>query len=90
MILSADAHSDRENFLLPVVSDIRRHFTDAEIDWCVEESFAAIPRLHPDVGTIIPVAIRRWRKNLLKADTWREIAEFRRLLQVRAYDAVID
>lgn len=75
---------------LPVVSDIRRHFPDAEIDWCVEESFSAIPRLHPGVGTIIPVAIRRWRKNLLKADTWREIAEFRRLLQVHAYDAVID
>jgi len=75
---------------LPVVSDIRRHFPDAEIDWCVEESFVAIPRLHPGVGTIIPVAIRRWRKNLLKAKTWREIAEFRRLLRARAYDAVVD
>ncbi|UCV28248.1 lipopolysaccharide heptosyltransferase I [Ferribacterium limneticum] len=75
---------------LPVLSDIRRHFPDAEIDWCVEESFSAIPRLHPGVGTIIPVAIRRWRKNLLKAATWREIAEFRRLLQVCAYDAVVD
>ena len=75
---------------LPVLSDIRRHFPDAEIDWCVEESFSAIPRLHPGVGMIIPVAIRRWRKNLLKAATWREIAEFRRLLQARAYDAVVD
>lgn len=75
---------------LPVLSDIRRHFPDAEIDWCVEESFSAIPRLHPGVGTIIPVAIRRWRKNLLKAATWREIAEFRRLLRARAYDAVVD
>lgn len=75
---------------LPVLSDIRRHFPDAEIDWCVEESFSAIPRLHPGVGMIIPVAIRRWRKSLLKAATWREIAEFRRLLQARPYDAVVD
>ena len=75
---------------LPVLSDIRRHFPDAEIDWCVEESFSAIPRLHPGVGMIIPVAIRRWRKNLLRAATWREIAEFRRLLQARPYDAVVD
>ena len=75
---------------LPVLSDIRRHFPDAEIDWCVEESFSAIPRLHPGVGMIIPVAIRRWRKNLLKAATWREIAEFRRLLKACAYDAVVD
>jgi len=75
---------------LPVVSDIRRHFPDAEVDWCVEESFAAIPRLHPGVGKIIPVAIRRWRKNLLKASTWREFAEFRRALQAVPYDAVID
>ncbi|MBT9523198.1 MAG: lipopolysaccharide heptosyltransferase I [Dechloromonas sp.] len=75
---------------LPVVSDIRRHFPDATVDWCVEESFAAIPRLHPGVGKIIPVAVRRWRKNLLKAASWREMAEFRRGLQAKPYDAVID
>lgn len=75
---------------LPVVSDIRRHFPDATVDWCVEDGFAAIPRLHPGVGKIIPVAVRRWRKNLLKATSWREIAEFRRGLQAVPYDAVID
>lgn len=75
---------------LPVVSDIRRHFPDATVDWCVEESFAAIPRLHPGVGKIIPVAVRRWRKNLLKAASWREIVEFRRGLQAVPYDAVVD
>ena len=39
---------------LPVVSDLRRAFPDATIDWCVEESFADIPRLHPAVGDVIP------------------------------------
>ncbi len=36
---------------LPVVADIRGHFADAQIDWVVEENFAAIPRLHPQVST---------------------------------------
>ena len=75
---------------LPVVSDIRRHFPDAVVDWCVEDSFAAIPRLHPGVGKIIPVAVRRWRKKIFKAATWREITRFRRDLQVAPYDAVVD
>lgn len=75
---------------LPVVSDMRRHFPDAVIDWCVEESFATIPRLHPGVGDIISVALRRWRKQAMRAATWREMAESRRRLQGHSYDAVID
>jgi ADP-heptose:LPS heptosyltransferase len=49
---------------LPVVSDLRLSFPEAQIDWCVEEGFADIPRLHPAVDQVIPVAIRRWRKQL--------------------------
>ena len=75
---------------LPVVSDIRRHFPDAEIDWCVEDGFAAIPRLHPGVRQIIPVAVRRWRKRLLQRETWQEMGDFRRQITNSAYDAVID
>ena len=75
---------------LPVVSDIKRHFPYALVDWCVEESFAAIPRLHQGVDQIIPVALRRWRKALFKASTWREIGAFRTRLQTNAYDLVID
>ena len=50
---------------LPVASDIRRLFPDATIDWVVEEGFAEIPRLHPAVANVIPVAVRRWRKSPL-------------------------
>ena len=75
---------------LPVVSDLRRSFPDAVIDWCVEESFAEIPRLHPDVVEVIPVAVRRWRKNLFKARTWREIGAFRRRIGAVNYDAILD
>lgn len=75
---------------LPVVSDLARSFPEATIDWCVEESFADIPRLHPTVGEIIPVAIRRWRKSLLQRATWREIGEFRKRIARTPYDAILD
>ena len=75
---------------LPVVGDIVRHFPDAQIDWLVEESFAALPLLHPNVRKVIPVAVRRWRRTLLQASTWREIRAFRRNLAGQRYDRVID
>lgn len=75
---------------LPVVSDIRAHFPDARIDWCVEESFASIPRLHPGVGQVIPAAIRRWRKHLLSQHTWHEMGELRRNLRSTPYDIILD
>lgn len=75
---------------LPVVSDIHRKRPDARIDWVVEEAFAAIPRLHPHIADVIPVALRRWRQALLAGATWREAGRFRRTLQHKRYDAVLD
>ena len=75
---------------LPVVSDLRRNFPEARIDWCVEEAFADIPRLHPDVGEIVSVAVRRWRKSMGQPTTWREISEFKRRIGKTRYDAILD
>lgn len=75
---------------LPVASDIRRALPDAQIDWVVEENFAEIPRLHPAVTKVIPVAVRRWRKALLSPATWRAIGAFRRLASAESYDAIVD
>ena len=75
---------------LPVVSDLRHSFPDAQIDWCVEESFADIPRLHPAVQDVIPVAVRRWRKHLTRWATWREIGELRHCLGKAPYDFILD
>ncbi len=63
---------------LPVASDLRRAFPGVHIDWCVEESFADIPRLHPGVEEVIPVALRRWRKAPLRAETRRGVGAARR------------
>lgn len=75
---------------LPVATDLARQFPNAVIDWVVEENFAELPRLHPAVRSVIPVAVRRWRKSLLSPATWREIAAFRRAVRTDSYDAVID
>ena len=75
---------------LPVASDIRAAAPHAEIDWVVEDAFAAIPRLHPAVARVLPVAIRRWRSSLLEAAAREEIRAFARELKREPYDAVID
>ncbi|MCF8178016.1 MAG: lipopolysaccharide heptosyltransferase I [Sulfuritalea sp.] len=75
---------------LPVVTDLHRHYPEAKIDWVVEENFAEIPRLHPDVRRVIPMAIRRWRRSLLSPATWAEFGSFRRTLRTEHYELVID
>lgn len=75
---------------LPVVADIRNHFPDAKIDWVVEENFAAIPRLNPNVNRVFPVAMRRWRKHLSSGATWQQWREFKQALHEQTYDIVID
>ncbi len=73
---------------LPVVTDIRKHFPDATIDWVVEESFASLPTLHLGVRRVIPVAIRRWRKSWWA--TRGEIQTVCRTLRDRHYDIALD
>lgn len=75
---------------LPLASDLAARLPQARIDWLVEESFAAIPRLHPAVARVIPVALRRWRRHLLSAATWSEVRAARRQLNEFAYDRIID
>jgi heptosyltransferase-1 len=74
----------------PAVTDVARFVPDAVVDWVVEEAFAEIVALHPGVRRVIPVAIRRWRGDLLAPATWSEFGAFRRALRGESYDAVID
>lgn len=75
---------------LPVASDIRARYPDALIDWAVEEGFADIPRLHPAISAVIPVALRRWRREIFSANTWSQLSALRARLHAGAYDEVID
>lgn len=75
---------------LPVASDIRAALPDSHIDWVVEESFAAIPRMHPGVNRVIPIALRRWRRQLFSGATWREFGAFRREFRCYDYDVIVE
>jgi len=75
---------------LPAVTDLAALFPQAEIEWVVEDTYVDVVRLHPAVRRVIPVAVRRWRKNLFQPATREEIAEFRRALRPEGYDLVID
>jgi heptosyltransferase I len=75
---------------LPAISDIRRLRPGVVIDWLVEAPFAAIPRLHPAVRRVLPLAWRKWRKTLLQRETRAAMAALRDELRSESYDLVLD
>lgn len=75
---------------LAIVNDVLQHHPDAQIDWVVESSFADIPRLHPAVRHVFPVALRQWRKALWQPATWRAISASKQAIAAQAYDVIVD
>jgi heptosyltransferase-1 len=81
---------------LPIVWDLRKRLPDAQIDWIVEEAYVHLlePLRTTDafkgIDHIIPVAFRRWRKNLFSIRTWREFFAMRKQLQSTTYDVVLE
>jgi len=73
----------------PAISDIKKKFPDAEIDWVVEESFKEIVNWHPAIHKVIPIHMRRWIKQRSKKE-WQEFKIWRRELRTETYDYVID
>lgn len=75
---------------LPALTDAAQAIPGIQFDWVVEENFAEIPRWHPAVDRVIPVALRRWRRSLWQ--TWRsgEWQAFKAAIAEREYDLVID
>lgn len=74
----------------PALSDASRALPGVRFDWLVEESFAEVPAWHPAVAEVIPVALRRWRRDWRKA--WRsgELKAWKERLQLTPYDLVLD
>jgi heptosyltransferase-1 len=75
---------------LPALTDAARALPHCRFDWVVEEAFAEIPGWHPAVDRVIPIALRRWRKNPLRDFTGAEWRQCRQALRKNHYDAVID
>lgn len=75
---------------LPAVTDAQHAVPGIQFDWVVEEGFAEIPAWHPAVAQVIPVAIRRWRKQPLQTLRSGEWQRFKTRLRETRYDLVID
>lgn len=81
---------------LPIVWDLRARLPDARIDWVVEEGYVHL--LQPllsngnfrGIDHIIPLGLRRWKKNLFRVSTWKEFFAFRKVLQETTYDVCIE
>lgn len=75
---------------LPALTDAAKAIPGIRFDWVVEENFAEVPAWHSQVDEVIPVALRRWRKNPWQAYRNGEWQQFVKRLRAKHYDQVID
>jgi heptosyltransferase-1 len=76
---------------LPALSDAVAQYPGIKFDWVVEEAFQEIPRWHPNVQRVIPIALRRWRKHPYESMFQdREWQPFLKSLRAEQYDLIID
>src|SRR5918999_3177645 len=74
----------------PAATDVRAAYPDAALDWIVEEAYVPLVRMHPGVTRVIPIALRRWRRQLFSRTSWRQMRAFREALRAQSYDAIIE
>jgi heptosyltransferase-1 len=75
---------------LPALTDAGNAIPGIQFDWMVEDTFAEIPRWHPLVNEVIPIALRRWRKGVFSRETQTEWRELRKQLRGHSYDLILD
>jgi heptosyltransferase-1 len=75
---------------LPALTDAKKAMPDIRFDWVVEESFSEIPLWHPAVQNIIPIALRRFRKQGWHRVDRKELSQLLRKLRAEKYDLIID
>jgi heptosyltransferase-1 len=75
---------------LPVLTALRRTLPRARIGWVVEQAMAPLLAGHPDLDDLIVVRLRPWRRQPLRASTWREVGETLSLLDRFSPDIALD
>lgn len=74
----------------PAITDAANALPDIEFHWLVEEAFEQVPSWHPSVVRVIPIALRRWRRNWRGAWKKDQPQQFRKSLKEDDYDLIID
>jgi heptosyltransferase-1 len=72
--------------MFPAVSDLHRHFPDAEIHWLVEPAFAEAVGWHSAINKVITIPLRAHKKNWWKIPAL--LSKLRQQLQAENYDIV--
>ena len=75
---------------MPALTDMLRAMPALQVDWLVEQPFAAIPALHPGVQRVLPLSWRKWRQQLTKGKTWSAMRSLRAQLREQPYDLILD
>lgn len=75
---------------LPAVTDATKAIPNIQFDWVVEEAFTEIPNWHKQIQQIIPIGLRRWRKNIYQTIQCGELKQFYTQLRAQKYDFVLD
>jgi heptosyltransferase-1 len=75
---------------LPALTDLRGAFPQATIDFAVDERFVDLARLHGGIDRVLAIPLKRWKRKLTSAGTWRELARTVQLLRAQPYDLVLD
>jgi heptosyltransferase I len=87
---------------LPAVTALRRAFPEASMGWVVEERWAELlctlpeprsgprSRRRPLVDRLHTVNTKTWRKSLLSAQTWEQIAAGLSELRAQRYEVAVD
>jgi heptosyltransferase-1 len=77
-------------YALALVSDIAAHRPGIAIDWVAERGFVPLVGLDARVRSIVPLALRRWRRAPWSPASWRDARGFVRALRAERYEAVLD
>lgn len=75
---------------LPVLDFIRQVAPQARVDWAVEAGNAPVLENNPFLATLIPLPLKRWKKNLHDPKIWAEIRQAISGLRRGGYDLSID
>lgn len=75
---------------LPAVTDAVNAISNIQFDWVAEEAFIEIPVWHQQVNQVIPIGLRRWRRQFWQAVRQAEIKRFYQRLRSNRYDIVLD
>lgn len=75
---------------LPAINDASTALPGIQFDWVAEEAFTDIPMWHKNVKQVIPIALRRWRRQICQSLRQHEVQRFYKQLRLQHYDKVLD